>query len=362
VPCYTLYWSPIKFPVSNLILSVIVDKSNEARDQDIFYQAISNQNVRRQAKQELMELWQEHEGDNMMSVAEVKKMWASSTLFRDYFHSMDVDLGFSEYALTSLHPDGDGLVSFEQFASAVVRIKRTDPGPVSAFIKHALKDVLKEVSSVKAQCENSHHDVLRRISQCEAVTATHVTAEAAGVRAAKGTLSTSITSPPEAETATPTSTSTATPKAREKTAARARLLEHQSFQTLTKVCHPARQKTQLVPRPLNVDDVKPTIAMDHDIEERVHRIESQVKPLFADISAGGEPVRKDCIDHMSRVSAPLSEALPCYVPIRCPREVPSLHPMATGSAHAMRAVTASAQAVRRRNILAVVCAGTNRHV
>jgi len=337
-----------------------------------------------------MVLWQDvaHEGCNTIGVAELKELWASSTLFQTYFHSMDIDLGFLEYVLTSLDLDGHGLVSFEQFARAVVGIKDTDPGPVSAFIKHSILDVLKEVSSVKAQCESYHQDVLKRISQSEAVTAAYVTAaagmsssksecvgfhqdvlkrisegeavapacvtsEAARMIAARGMLSTAITSPLAAQTATPTSASTATPMARKETLARARLLEHRSFQTPTKAFHPAQVKGQLVPRHLNVDDVKPAIPMDHDIEERV-RIEPPAKHLMVDI-------RMDCLGHMKPPSASLSEALPCYVPPRSPREVPSLPPMTTGSAQSMRVVTASAQAVRNRNILAVICGGMNRH-
>merc|ERR1712008_164017 len=97
--------------------SVIVEKSNEARCQDTFYQSINNRSVRQQSRQELVELWQDvaPDGCTTISLADLKEYWASSNRFHNYFHSMDIDIGFLEYALTSQDLDGDGKVSFEEF-------------------------------------------------------------------------------------------------------------------------------------------------------------------------------------------------------------------------------------------------------
>lgn len=139
--------------LSNLILSVIVEKANEARCQDSFYQAIMAQKVKNQDRQELLSLWEgiaDH--DSTISMHELKELWASSAVFHDYFKSMDIDRGFLEYALTSTDNDGDGRVTFNEFAESVVKLKNTNVGPVAAFIKHKVTEVLRELANVKDQC------------------------------------------------------------------------------------------------------------------------------------------------------------------------------------------------------------------
>lgn len=140
--------------LSNLILSVIVEKANEARCQDSFYQATMARKMKQQDRQELLSLWEgiaDH--DSTISVHELKELWATSTTFHDYFKSMDIDRGFLEYALTSVANNSDGRVTFNEFAESVVRLKNTKVGPVAAFIKHKVTEVLKELDAVKDQCQ-----------------------------------------------------------------------------------------------------------------------------------------------------------------------------------------------------------------
>jgi len=304
------------------------EKSNEARCQDTFYQSINNQIARQQSRQELVDLWRDvaPEGCTTISLADLKEYWASSKRFHHYFHSMDIDIGFLEYALTSGDEDGDGQVSFEEFAHSVVSIKNTDPGPVVAFIKHTLLDALSEVSSFKAQCVSLHQDVLKRISAFEAAAVASATGEDAKMSSPKSECIRSAASPRLAQATTLTTISTAISTVREEMLPRPRLLEHRSFPVPTNTFHPAQQRIKPTPRHLNVDGVEPAIDLDRDIAEQVHRIQSQVKHLMVAISAAEESVRIDCSAHLSELLASLSEALPGHVPPYPPSQAPQKNP------------------------------------
>jgi len=165
---------------SNLILSVIVDKANEARCQDMTYQTMNTRRKKREARRELRALWNEvGDGDSDISLDELQKLWASSDTFHDYFKSMDIDMSFLQYALQIMDTDNDGLVTFEEFAESVVRLKNTDAGPVIAFVKHQSSQMMSELIGLKDQLCSFQQNMVKMVDIPKATTrpASDTTAE-----------------------------------------------------------------------------------------------------------------------------------------------------------------------------------------
>jgi len=142
---------------SNLVLSVIVEKAEEARSQDTTYQAILAKKMKDQARKELLKLWEEldMDGSNTVTLMELTQQYELSESFREYFKSMDIDLPFLQYAFAVMDPDGDGSCSFQDFAETVVHLKSTDPGPTVAFVRHQMAQVVTDVSDIKHTLSNT---------------------------------------------------------------------------------------------------------------------------------------------------------------------------------------------------------------
>jgi len=136
---------------SNLVLSVIVDKANEARCQDTTYQALVARKMREKAQQELESLWQEVDvdGSNTVTLEELRQMHETSENFKIYFKSHNIDMELLTYAWSVMDPDGDGQCDFHEFAETLVRLRSTDAGPATAFMKHQLGHVVAELSEIK---------------------------------------------------------------------------------------------------------------------------------------------------------------------------------------------------------------------
>jgi len=149
---------------SNLVLSVIVEKGQEARAQDTTYQAILAKKIKDQARKELLKLWEQldEDGSNSLTLMELTQQYEKSENFRDYFKSMDIDLPFLRYAFTVMDPDGDGKCSFQDFAETVVHLKSTAPGPAVAFVRHQMAQVVADVSDIKnilSETKNKSHEL-----------------------------------------------------------------------------------------------------------------------------------------------------------------------------------------------------------
>merc|ERR1740123_177133 len=86
--------------ISNLILSVIVEKASEGRTQDAFYQSMVHKKLKADAKKVLMEFTRDADVDmsNTITIQELRAAYSSQELFRNYFKNMDMDLPFLEYA------------------------------------------------------------------------------------------------------------------------------------------------------------------------------------------------------------------------------------------------------------------------
>jgi len=137
---------------SNLLLSVIVDKANEARTSDTFLQSLLHKKSRNMARQELMEMWRKSDadGDGIVTLEELRTTYDQQEEFRRYFRQMDIDLDFLEMAF-EVSKNEEEECEFEDLANTVVHMKNTDIGPVVSVVKFQLSQVMKEMSSLSSQ-------------------------------------------------------------------------------------------------------------------------------------------------------------------------------------------------------------------
>jgi len=145
---------------SNLLLSVIVDKANEARTSDTFLQSLLHKKSRNMARQELMEMWRKSDadGDGIVTLEELRTTYDQQEEFRRYFRQMDIDLDFLEMAFEAAKND-DEECEFEDLANTVVHMKNTDIGPVVSVVKFQMTKVMKEMSSLSTQMKTLQADL-----------------------------------------------------------------------------------------------------------------------------------------------------------------------------------------------------------
>mmetsp|Transcript_61951 Transcript_61951/g.122532 ORF Transcript_61951/g.122532 Transcript_61951/m.122532 type:complete len:728 (+) Transcript_61951:80-2263(+) len=148
---------------SNLILSVIVDKGNEARCQDTTYQAMAQRKMKRKAARELVSLWQELELESgeTLSVQQLEEQCKTNEVVQNYFKNLDMDMEFLHYALSIIDSDPHGHVSLQRFADAVVQMKSTDVSPIVSFLRYQVAQVINDLSTVKQQVSSIRDEVQR---------------------------------------------------------------------------------------------------------------------------------------------------------------------------------------------------------
>jgi len=162
VPMMEYHWSAAVFlliatavvylGISNLILSVIVDKANEARCQDGVYQAMTNKKLRAHAKKELEAMWKDADVDmdGSLTLEELRTAFEYDDKFRAYFREMDIELSCLE-AAHSASNDDFGECTYQALADEVVRMKNTDMGSTIALVKLQMRQVLDGMEFMSKQ-------------------------------------------------------------------------------------------------------------------------------------------------------------------------------------------------------------------
>eukprot|EP00419_Tripos_fusus_P032937 CAMPEP_0172781784 /NCGR_PEP_ID=MMETSP1074-20121228/203602_1 /TAXON_ID=2916 /ORGANISM="Ceratium fusus, Strain PA161109" /LENGTH=701 /DNA_ID=CAMNT_0013618761 /DNA_START=24 /DNA_END=2129 /DNA_ORIENTATION=+ len=153
--------------ILNLILSVIVEKSSEARTQDAFYQSLIHKKLKADAKKVFLDFTRDADMDmnNMLSLQELRTAYSSQENFRSYFKSMDIDLPFLEYAFRAHDRKGRGECSLEGFADAVTQMRNIEVAPVVSFLRCQVAEVLDEISTLSEEIQAVGSNLSRHISQ-----------------------------------------------------------------------------------------------------------------------------------------------------------------------------------------------------
>jgi len=193
VPMMEYHWSAAVFlliatavvylGISNLILSVIVDKANEARCTDSLYQAMSNKRMRNVAKKELVQMWRDADVDmdGTVTLEELQFTFDHVKKFRAYFSNMDIDLPFLEYAFAAID-DGSGECAYEELADAVVRMKNTDTGPVVSLVKLQMQQVLNGMDGISKEILSLKKDFRKNTEQTKSQLQRSTTAMAGALK------------------------------------------------------------------------------------------------------------------------------------------------------------------------------------
>eukprot|EP00418_Pyrodinium_bahamense_P087982 CAMPEP_0179058460 /NCGR_PEP_ID=MMETSP0796-20121207/24859_1 /TAXON_ID=73915 /ORGANISM="Pyrodinium bahamense, Strain pbaha01" /LENGTH=264 /DNA_ID=CAMNT_0020755207 /DNA_START=5 /DNA_END=797 /DNA_ORIENTATION=+ len=139
---------------SNLILSVIVEKADQARNADAEYQNILHQQAAEDVKNGFRNVWRASEfvgddGDVSFSLEDLRQQYAEDENFRCHLESLDMDLPVLEYAFNLVDRKSSGDVSFDDLAECVAKLRNTDTGPMIQFIKAQVSRLVSDVSFLR---------------------------------------------------------------------------------------------------------------------------------------------------------------------------------------------------------------------
>mmetsp|Transcript_88463 Transcript_88463/g.245675 ORF Transcript_88463/g.245675 Transcript_88463/m.245675 type:complete len:651 (-) Transcript_88463:137-2089(-) len=157
---------------SNLILSVIVEKANEARASDAKYQSMMYGRAKKEIKRELTAIWQwtgeAADNNSRVTLSMLQRKFKSCREFRSYFQSMDMDMAFLECCFKVLDPDNRGDCSFEEFAEWVAKIKNTDTNPLVIYTKEVVSQLHDDLTFLRSQVKDLSASQAKTTAWCDA--------------------------------------------------------------------------------------------------------------------------------------------------------------------------------------------------
>eukprot|EP00425_Heterocapsa_triquetra_P002035 CAMPEP_0195056192 /NCGR_PEP_ID=MMETSP0448-20130528/4693_1 /TAXON_ID=66468 /ORGANISM="Heterocapsa triquestra, Strain CCMP 448" /LENGTH=483 /DNA_ID=CAMNT_0040085991 /DNA_START=10 /DNA_END=1459 /DNA_ORIENTATION=- len=137
----------INLGLTNLILSVIVDKATEARfeDQRQLLQLKKDQAMK--AKEALNKICQEMDADNSgwLTLKEIQQGYMCNAAFHNTIAVMDIGFDDLKTVFEILDEDKSGSVSYDEFCDQLHKMKTEEAQTMLTFIKHYVMDVATKV-------------------------------------------------------------------------------------------------------------------------------------------------------------------------------------------------------------------------
>lgn len=166
----------VNLGLMNLILSVIVGKAQQARQEDLTFKIQEKEEEYERMKKELLALCAELDEDSssLLTLDELLQGFDSNPEFHLAMAAMDVSREDMSNLFNVLDEDGSGEVAYEEFVDQLHKTKTQDSHVVLVFIRGLLKDIAREVkdhdmelTKVEARLdtyEERSSDVLRMVS------------------------------------------------------------------------------------------------------------------------------------------------------------------------------------------------------
>jgi len=147
----------VQLGVMNLILTVIVDRANDARKEDLHFQHLSKERAYEQWKVATNELCQHLDEDNNgeLSRDEILNGACVSTEFASLLSLMDISLDDLGTVFDILDRDRSGTISFKEFCDELDKLKSGDSHTLLVLLKH---DVNKQYERLTKDMEALRHD------------------------------------------------------------------------------------------------------------------------------------------------------------------------------------------------------------
>merc|ERR1712066_1220142 len=147
----------VNMGIMNLILAVIVDQANQARDDDHEQQLLEKSTMYVKAKAALYKLCEEMDQDKSGTLTAIELMRGVSTVpeFAAILKLMDVRADDIEIVFNILDYDKSGDVDYTEFVEQLHRMKTQDSHSLLIFIKHYVLECRDRIEQQVAMLQNS---------------------------------------------------------------------------------------------------------------------------------------------------------------------------------------------------------------
>jgi len=133
----------ISIAALNLILTVVVEMANEARENNIRDQAHQKASQNAETRMALMKICSQmdRDGSGTLTTEELLGAYAISAEFRDIMTMMDVQQSEIESIFKMLDSDGSGVLDYEEFCDELIELQSQDARMTMALIRFNILDV-----------------------------------------------------------------------------------------------------------------------------------------------------------------------------------------------------------------------------
>jgi len=143
----------VNLGLMNLILSVIVDKAQQAHNDDLKFQVQEKEEEFQKLKKQLLRICAQLDEDNSgcLTLDELLAGYDSSPEFHVALSSMDVQKEDILSLFNILDEDGSGHVEYDEFVDQLHKMKTQDSHVVLVFIRGSVKDIKNMMTAQQVQ-------------------------------------------------------------------------------------------------------------------------------------------------------------------------------------------------------------------
>jgi len=159
----------ISLATMNLILAVIVESANEARERDTEQKAKDRRKAQKAKKLDLLTLCEtmDKDGDGVITLDEMVTAWKENGEFRRLITSLDMSKKDLENIFVVMDSRGEGEVKYRDFVHKLYDLRSTDMRLMLALI--GLSQLDQKVLQVQRQSELNYAEVRQQGAMIEAI-------------------------------------------------------------------------------------------------------------------------------------------------------------------------------------------------
>jgi len=147
IPFFIIVLFSINLGLLNLILAVIVERAQEAREEDIEHKRKEKEHMMQQCKSKLLQLFMsmDADGDQALSKEELRYGIKHNETFSTIMHVMDMGSDDMNVVFAMMDTDQDGLIDCHEFVDQLFKMRTQDSQTLLLFIKHVVSQIRVEV-------------------------------------------------------------------------------------------------------------------------------------------------------------------------------------------------------------------------
>merc|ERR1719253_1158129 len=158
-PWTAVYFAGVHVTISiglmNLLLAVIVDRANAARQGDLASLVKAEEREQKKTKEKLLKLCEKLDADKSgdLSLSELQEAYQNNHEFHLTMKAMDISEDDIEVVYNIMDDDASGKVGFSEFVNQIWKMKSVDDHTMLIFIKYGVGDIKKRLGKQVSNLE-----------------------------------------------------------------------------------------------------------------------------------------------------------------------------------------------------------------